>query len=87
MVVKGATSSYRGAGAIDPVREILFCATCAGVLAWRSLRLEDGRRRMGVNVRLAPPEAVACLPIEHFDGLDSFTDFPPDGCTVGDLWS
>ena len=39
----------------------------------RGLRLDqEGRRRMAVNIRLAPPEAVADLRIDHFDGLDTF---------------
>jgi hypothetical protein len=38
---------------------------------------QEGRRRMAVNLRQAPPEAVAHLPIDHFDGLDSFEDLPP----------
>lgn len=57
------------------------------MLCWRGLRLEkDGRRRIAVNVRLAPPEAVADLPIDHFDGLDTFDDLPGDGRCVRDLW-
>lgn len=71
----------------DPALEILFCPTCAGVVAWRGLRLEeDGRRRLAVNVRMAPPEAVADLPIDHFDGLDTFDDLPRDGRCVRDMW-
>jgi hypothetical protein len=42
---------------------------------------------MAVNVRLAPPESVAHLPIDHFDGLESFEDLPADGRVVRDLWS
>ena len=42
---------------------------------------------MAVNLRLAPPEAVAALPIDHFDGLDTFDDLPADGRCVRDLWS
>lgn len=88
ITVVGATHSYRRVGKADPALEILFCPACAAVLAWRGLRTEDqGRTRMAVNVRLAPPEAVAHLLIDHFDGLDSFEDLPPDGCTVGDLWA
>ena len=71
----------------DPALEIRFCPTCAGVLAWRGLRLEpDGRRRVAVNVRLAEPGAVAALSIDHFDGLDTFDDLPADGRCVRDLW-
>lgn len=75
-------------GKADPALEIIFCPLCAGVLAWRGLRLEeDGRRRMAVNVRLAELEAVAHLPIDHFDGFDTFEDLPSHGRTVRDLWA
>lgn len=84
----GSTSSFRRLGKDDPALEVVFCPTCAGVLAWRGLRLqEDGRRRMAVNVRLADFDAVADLPIDSFDGLDTFEDLPPDGRTVRDLWA
>ena len=53
---------------------------------WRSLRAEPDRPlRMAVNVRLAEPQTVAHLPIDHFDGLDTFTDLPRDGRTVKDM--
>lgn len=88
VAVSGATRSYRRIGKQDPALEILFCPACAGVLAWRGLRAEEnGRTRMAVNVRLAPPDAVAHLPIDHFDGADSFEDLPPDGKCVRDLWA
>lgn len=88
IAVAGETSSYRRPGKDDPALEILFCSVCACVLSWRGLRLEeDGRRRMAVNLRLAEPEAVAHLPIDHFDGLDTFEDLPPDGRCVRDFWS
>lgn len=83
----GETKSYHRQGKADPSLEILFCPTCACVLAWRGLRLEqDGRRRMAVNVRLAPAQEVASFPIDHFDGLDSFNDLPSDGRCVRDMW-
>lgn len=86
--LRGEVKAFRRPGKADPALEILFCATCASVVAWRGLRLEpDGRRRMAVNIRLADPEAVADLPIDHFDGLDSFEDLPRDGATVRSLWS
>jgi len=56
------------------------------VVAWRGLQPEDGRTRMAVNIRLAPLGAVAALPIDHFDGFDSFDDAPSDGKVVRDLW-
>lgn len=83
----GPTKAYSRPNKADPSLEMRFCPTCACVLAWRGLRLDgDGRRRMAVNLRLAPPEAVADLPIDHFDGLDRFDDLPRDGRCVRDLW-
>lgn len=83
----GSTNCYRRSGKSDPALEILFCPTCACVIAWRGLRIrENGRCRVAVNVRLAPPEAVADLPIDHFDGLDTFEDLADDGRCVRDMW-
>lgn len=85
--ISGSVSSYRRVEKTDPSLEILFCPTCAGVICWRGLRLDEaGRRRIAVNLRLAPPDAVADLPIDHFDGLNSFDDLPRDGRCVKDLW-
>ncbi|RVO86741.1 GFA family protein, partial [Sinorhizobium meliloti] len=39
-----------------------------------------------VNLRLAPPGLVQDLPIDHFDGLDTFEDLPSKGRCVRDLW-
>lgn len=65
-----------------------FCPTCGCVLWWRSLRVEDdGRTRIAVNLRLADPDAVASIPIDHFDGFDTFEDLPRDGRCVADYWS
>jgi hypothetical protein len=41
---------------------------------------------MAVNVRLSSVDKVGHLPIDHFDGLDTFDDLPSDGKTVRDLW-
>jgi len=84
--VSGTTSSYQRSGK-EPSLEILFCPTCACVLCWRGMTIDkEGRRRIAVNVRLAEPEAVAHLLIDHFDGLDTFDDLPRDGRCVKDLW-
>jgi hypothetical protein len=54
---------------------------------WRGKALDEkGRRRIAVNLRLAPPDAVAAVPIDHFDGLASFADLPRDGRCVADMW-
>lgn len=87
VAVDGELRAYRRPGKDDPSLEILFCPTCAGVIAWRGLRLEpDGRRRMAVNLRMADLDAVAHLPIKHFDGLDTFEDVGEDGRCVRDMW-
>ena len=83
----GNCVTYTRVGKANPALEIHFCPTCGCVLCWRGLRVEsDGRRRIAVNLRLASPELVAKLPIDHFDGLNSFDDLPRDGCCVRDLW-
>ena len=49
--VVGPVSSYTRAGKDAPSLEILFCPTCACVLAWRGLRAGAcGRTRIAVNV-------------------------------------
>ncbi|WOD39929.1 hypothetical protein [Nodosilinea sp. E11] len=47
---------------------------------------EDGRHWTAVNLRLTEPEPIADLPIDHFDGLDSFADLPRDSRRVSDMW-
>jgi len=81
----GETRAYtRESGAID----FNFCPKCGCVAYWRGNRLnEEGKRRMGVNLRLAAdPAAVAAIPIRHLDGFDSWTDLPRSGQCVGDMW-
>ena len=81
--VSGKTQYYVRGAAI----EFHFCPVCGCIVSWRGRRVgEDGRRRTAVNVRLAEPEAVASIPIDHFDGLDTFKDLPRDGRCVGDYW-
>lgn len=64
-----------------------FCPACGCVTHWLALQPgEDGRRRAAVNLRLAEPEAVAAIPIDHFDGLARFDDLPRDGRCVRDYW-
>jgi hypothetical protein len=64
-----------------------FCAACGCVAYWRALEPgKDGRLRIAVNLRLTEPEPVARVPIDHFDGFDSFEDLPRDGRCVADYW-
>lgn len=67
--------------------EFHFCPTCGCVAFWRGQRPDDQRRRrIAVNLRLAEPDAVARVPIDRFDGLDTFKDLPRDGRCVADYW-
>ncbi|MEY2930186.1 MAG: hypothetical protein RL033_935 [Pseudomonadota bacterium] len=64
-----------------------FCARCGCVAYWRQTQPgKEGRHRVGVNVRLAEPDAVASLPVQHHDGLQDHADFPLDGRRVADIW-
>lgn len=81
--ISGETRAYVRGKAL----EFHFCAHCGCVAFWRGLQLdEQGRRRIAVNLRLAEPNVVAHIPIDHFDGLDTFDDLPRDGKCVADYW-
>lgn len=82
--VSGPTRAYvRGDGMLG----FHFCPECGCVAYWRGLEPDDkGRRRIAVNLRLTEPGPVAGLPIDHFDGLETFTDLPRDGKCVSDYW-
>ena len=55
------------------------------VAFWRARQKDpQGRTRIAVNDRLAEPEAVAQIPIDHFDGLNTFQDLPRDSRWVAD---
>lgn len=67
--------------------EFHFCPTCGCVAFWRAQHADEtGRKRIAVNIRLAEPDAVAAIPIDHFDGLNTFDDLPRDGKCVKDYW-
>jgi hypothetical protein len=81
--VDGPTRAYVRGDSI----EFHFCPNCACVAWWRSLAADsEGRRRMAVNLRLTEPGPVSHVPIDHFDGLDTFEDLPRDGRRVADHW-
>jgi hypothetical protein len=81
--VSGPTKFYSRGKAI----EFHFCPDCGCVSHWRGTKAgDDGRRRIAVNLRLADPDAVARIVIDHFDGLDTFEDLPRDGRCVADMW-
>ena len=81
--VSGPSKAYVRGKAI----EFHFCPTCGCVAYWRAQApAEDGRRRIAVNLRLTEPDAIASVPIDHFDGLSTFDDLPRDGRCVRDYW-
>ncbi len=81
--VTGQSTAYARGAAID----FCFCPTCGCVLFWRGRQPEaDGRTRIAVNLRLAEPDEVAAIPLEHFDGLVTFEDLGRDGRCVRDVW-
>lgn len=52
---------------------------------WRGLKRDaQGRVRLALNLRLAEPDTVAQIPIDRFDGLNTFDDVLRDGRCVGD---
>lgn len=85
--ISGPSAVYTRKDQTNPALEIHFCKSCGCVICWRGIPPEpDGRRRMAVNIRLCEPSLVADLPIDHFDGLNTFNDRPRDGRCVADMW-
>lgn len=81
--VSGPTTAYVRGDALG----FHFCPTCGCMAYWRGLKTNaEGKRRIAVNLRLADPKAVADVPIDHFDGLDTWEDLPRDGRCVRDYW-
>jgi hypothetical protein len=81
--VAGPSKAYIRGGSV----EFHFCPGCGCVAFWRAQQAgDDGRRRIAVNLRMTDPGPIAQVPIDHFDGLDTFDDLPRDGRCVADLW-
>jgi hypothetical protein len=82
--VSGPTRTYvRG----DRLLASHFCGDCGCMAYWTPFEAgADGRRRMGVNLRLAEPAAVAAIPIRHFDGFDTWTEVHRAAACVADMW-
>lgn len=85
--ISGPGAVYTRNDMAEPWLGVHFCPKCGCVVCWRALRpVSDGRRRIAVNLRLTDPKSVAHLPIDHFDGLDSFEDLPRDNRCVANMW-
>lgn len=83
--VAGETELYRrkDGGAID----FHFCKTCGCITHYVATKAgEDGRHWTGVNLRMSDPDPIAALPIDHFDGLETWDDLPRDHRTIRDMW-
>lgn len=85
ITVSGQTNSYERGSKINGYHS---CPQCSCVAYYRANKPnEKGFHRTAVNLRmLADQTQIAHLPIDHFDGLDSFDDLPRDGRCVKDLW-
>ena len=88
--VSGPTRAYRRG---ERHLEFHFCPDCGCIAYWRGVKpredmnpREEGRRRIGFNLRLADPDAVAAIPVKHFDGLTWADEPVMDGRTVADMW-
>jgi hypothetical protein len=81
--VSGPTTAYVRGEALG----FHFCPTCGCMAFWRGLKINaEGKRRIAVNLRLTEPQLVADVPIDHFDGFDTWEDLPRDGRCVRDYW-
>ncbi|MGB1372468.1 MAG: hypothetical protein ACPG6R_05020 [Aequoribacter sp.] len=54
---------------------------------WRALEPNDeGFYRVGLNLRMADPDLVADLPLDRFDGLDTWQRTVCPDCVVADVF-
>ncbi|TNE60148.1 MAG: GFA family protein [Alphaproteobacteria bacterium] len=84
--VKGGTTAYIHG---DKMLGFHFCPACGCVAYWKGLtpHEENGKIRIAVNLRLAEDaDEVADIPVDHFDGFDTFEDRGRDSRCVKDMW-
>lgn len=85
--VSGTTTAYQRRDEFGGDLAFHFCPTCGCACYWLGREAgDDHRRRIAVNLRLAEPGLVADVPIQRFEGLESFEDLPVDGRCVADYW-
>lgn len=83
--VEGLTKQYERGNKHNAFH---FCESC-GCLAYylANKENEEGYYRVAVNLRMTnDPEPIMYLPIDHFDGLDSFDDLPRDDRCIKNMW-
>lgn len=85
ITISGKTKSYERGSKLNGFH---FCENCGCVAYYLSNKPDEaGRRRIAVNIRMVTdPKLIQNLPIDHFDGLDTFEDLPRDGRNVEHLW-
>lgn len=83
--VSGATTVYMRPSKVSGYN---FCSTCGCIVYYLVNKANDqGLQKIAVNARTATePEKIMHLPIDHFDGFDTFEDLPRDGRAIKDLW-
>jgi hypothetical protein len=83
--VSGETTAYYRADGKELVFH--FCTTCGSAMFNMAREPNsEGKRWIAVNCRMTEPELIAELPVDHFDGHDTWEDLPPDGRKVRDMW-
>ena len=56
----------------DKTLAIISCKICGCTTHWESLEVSE-TARMGVNMRMADPSAIAGIRVRRFDGADTWT--------------
>ncbi len=85
VTVTPGTTGYRRSDGGE--LEFHFCPHCGCALYNRAVEPgADGFHWVAVNCRMTDPAPILSLPIDHFDGHDTWADLPADGRTVRDMW-
>jgi hypothetical protein len=85
VAVSGESTAYRRSDGRQ--LEFHFCSICGCAMYNAAISVgADGHRWVAVNCRMTNPDPIASLPIDHFDGHDTWADLPRDGKTVRDMW-
>lgn len=85
VTISGRTKAYSHGKQINGFH---FCENCGCLAYYLAKKADsDGLLRIAINMRtINNVEQIAHVPIDHFDGFDTFDDLPRDHRTVKDLW-